>query len=391
MVVAERPRAKEEKDNRPLAVMDLNDFFEIADGQPSANETYDAIEMAVDSYIILFSGRRGGGKTTAMSYFCAQEMALHNTRVLSNYPIEFMLARKVNGELKYFTRIAEKLDLYKLLCFDKDYHNCLIVMDEAPDIISHMSAQTWKNRLLNVFVRQLRKNNNSLMMGAQSMGLIDKSMRWQVDIEIECKDGKKVERNPSLTKGSVIYLRWLDHSGVWTGQSTEGRLAYAHAYHMHEPDPEAADHSILHAHRLWGDKAHKPVFDTYYQQDVWESLMRVDMHLNSYQVGDNQDNNTEGENGEPSFNEKAMSLMGKLSRGGVDKIPTKEITEALKGSNGKQQNAFRRALAAAGIGRDRDGVTLERSYLLSGKDKRGKDINFDLSLFAQALNKEAMK
>ncbi|HUC89945.1 MAG TPA: hypothetical protein VMR45_04020 [Patescibacteria group bacterium] len=391
MVVAERPKAKKEVDNRPLTVMNVGDFYEVSDEQPSVHETYDAIEMAVDSYIILFSGRRGGGKTTAMSYFSAQEMAVHNTRVLSNYPIEFMLARRVNGEIKYFTRISEKLDLYKLLCFDKDYHNCLIVMDEAPDIISHMSAQTWKNRLLNIFVRQLRKNNNSLMMGAQSMGFIDKSMRWQVDIEIECKDGKKVERNPSLTKGSIIYLRWLDHSGVWTGQSTEERLAYAHAYHMHEPDPEAADHSIIHAHQLWGDKTHKPVFDTYYQQDVWESLMRVDMHLNSYQVGEDQDNNAEGEDGGPSFNEKAMALMGKLSRAGVDKIPTKEIAEALKGINGKQRYAFRQALNIAGIGHDKDGGTLDRYYLLSGKEKNGREVHFDLSAFAQALNKEAMK
>ncbi|HUC89680.1 MAG TPA: zonular occludens toxin domain-containing protein, partial [Patescibacteria group bacterium] len=261
MVVAERPRAKEEKDNRPLKVMDCKVFFETDDGLSSGNETQDIINLGEESYIILFSGRRGGGKTSAMSYFCAQEMALNNRRVLSNYPIEFMLSREVGGETKYFPRIAEKLDLYKLLCFDKDYHNSLIVMDEAPDIISHMSAQTWKNRLLNIFVRQLRKNNNSLILGAQSMSFIDKSFRWQVDIEAACKDGKKVERDPTWTKGSMIYVDWYDHSGVWTGQSTEERKAYAYVYRTGENNG-IADISRLKTHKLWGDKDHKPVFDT---------------------------------------------------------------------------------------------------------------------------------
>jgi hypothetical protein len=48
-----------------------------------------------------------------------------------------------------------------------------------------MSAMTWKNRLLNIFIRQLRKNHNSLFLAAQDFMLIDKSMLWQIDVEIQ--------------------------------------------------------------------------------------------------------------------------------------------------------------------------------------------------------------
>ena len=35
------------------------------------------------------------------------------------------------------------------------------------------------------------KNHNSLMLGAQNFNLIDKSMRWQVDVIIECEDASR--------------------------------------------------------------------------------------------------------------------------------------------------------------------------------------------------------
>jgi hypothetical protein len=274
----------EKKDERQLTVLPLEGFYEDEDA-PAHGEQHFDIDIKGESYIIVFTGRRGGGKTTCMSFFAAKCMALYDLRVLSNYPIEFMLCRNVKGVDKFYIRKSEPLDLFKLLCFDNDYRNCLICIDEAPDIISHMAAQTWKNRLLNIFVRQLRKNNNSLFLCAQDFQLIDKSLRWQVDIEIQCKDAKKTFGNPGLTRGSVILLRWLDNSGMWTGQTWQEKQMFAKIFHDYDEDNAAADNTILHAQPLWGDDTHKPVFDTYYQQDIWESLKKVDMHLSSYKVG----------------------------------------------------------------------------------------------------------
>jgi hypothetical protein len=283
MVETEHKQPKE--DTRQLSVFaDTQLDLEEEDKVSTRYSRSASIMIPEDSYILLFSGRRGGGKTTMMSFFAARLMAWQNMRCLSNYPIQFMLARHVNGEMRYFRKASEPLDLGRLLAFDEDYRKCLILLDEAPDIISNLASMTWKNRLLNIFVRQLRKNQNSLFMAAQNVNFIDKAMHWQIDVEIECEDASKKYQNSNLTKGSVILGRWLDHSGQWTGQDTAQRIAYAKLNHQFG-DVAAVDHTELHARRLWGDATHKPLFNTLYQQDVWESLRRVDMSLNTYKIG----------------------------------------------------------------------------------------------------------
>jgi len=159
----------------------------------------------------------------------------------------------------------------------------LSCIDEAPDIISHLAATTWKNRLLNIFVRQLRKNNNSLFLCAQDFNLIDKSLRWQVDILVECQDAKKHFGNTHLVKGSCIMLRFLDNSGLWTGTTWQDKEYINKLYHKYE---DVGAKATLHSSVLWGDDEHKAVFDSHYQMDIWESLRRVDMHLGTYKVGD---------------------------------------------------------------------------------------------------------
>ncbi len=228
------------------------------------------IDMGTDSYIWCFTGKRGGGKTTAMTYFAIQAVWNLGLRLISNFPIEFKLNR-FNGKTEYIK--AEDLDIYKLLCFDADYKDCLILIDEAPDIISHMASQTWKNRLIQVFVRQLRKNHNSLFLGAQDFSIIDKSMRWQTDILANCSDASRKYGWHSSERGKTILMRLLDNSGVWTGRT----------YHEYFNPTNL----ILYPRVLWGEKGKtKPVYDTFYIQDVWNSLRKVDMRMSSIEVGD---------------------------------------------------------------------------------------------------------
>ena len=391
MVMIEPVKRKEPEDKRPLTVINSVSFMDDFDGEPidmNSGELSDSIDVAEESYIMVYTGRRGGGKTTTMSYAAAKCMALYHMRCLSNYPIEFMLCQNVHGQDTFRRCASEDLDLYKLLCFDKDYKNCLVVMDEAPDIISHMSSSTWKNRLLNIFTRQLRKNGNSLIMGAQDLMLIDKSMRWQVDIEVQAQDARKAMRNPDLTRGSVILLRWLDHSGVWTGQTTQDRLNYNKMYHMGGDDPMAADHTELHAHGLWGDKEHKPVFDTYFQQDVWESLMRVDMKLGSYHVG--QDPNQKPDEGGETLNDKARNFIGMLIDDSKEMMPTKEVTQAMESlGDTKFVRSVRVALNKAGVGHHQDTRTKREYYVFTGiDDVTGEEVNFDFGVFGRTLEKE---
>jgi len=237
------------------------------------------IDLSQDSYIFCYTGGRGAGKTTGMTELAIRSHWLYGMKIISNYPIEYLLAWADGG----ITHIkAEELDMYKLLCFDEDYKQCLILIDEAPDIVSHMASMSWKNRLLNIFVRQLRKNKNTLVLGSQQFELIDKSLRWQVDIVVECKDASRLPGNRSLRRGECILEDWLDNSAMWTGERWEQRQAKLGYINR------AALKRKIFPGVLWGEeeKGTKPVYDTYYQQDVWESLRKVDVKLGSYQVGE---------------------------------------------------------------------------------------------------------
>jgi hypothetical protein len=240
------------------------------------------IDMGTDSYIWCFVGSRGAGKTTTMTYFAMKANYLYDLPIISNYDIEYRLNR-VDGR-SYVVK-SERLDLYKLLCFDADYNNCLIVIDEAPDVISHMAAMTWKNRLLNIFVRQIRKNHNSLYLGAQQIEIIDKSFRWQVDIIAECQDASRKYGWGAAVRGECVLCRLLDNTGMWTGETwMEAERKSMRSGHYSDP----GELLEVYPRVLWEHDGKKPVFDSYYQQDIWESLRKVDMKLLTYDVGKNE-------------------------------------------------------------------------------------------------------
>jgi hypothetical protein len=273
-----------EKTALPLVTLGEQYFKERTDKYRDPHVVHHNININYESYILCWTGRRGGGKTTSMTWHACKAMAMLGMRVLSNFPIQFMFVRE---DGRCYPLKSEPLDLYKLLCFDESYRNCIICIDEAPDIISHMAAMTWKNRLLNIFTRQLRKNGNSLFLGAQDFNLIDKSMRWQVDVEIQCEDAFR-KYGPRFKKGALILERWLDNSGVWTGETWQKKLARANARHLYKDNSWCQDMTLI-SEPMWGTPGQtQPAFDTSFQQDVWESLRKVDMKLTSYKVGDGQ-------------------------------------------------------------------------------------------------------
>ena len=254
----------------------------IKQGDTRPSEIGHSIDMGIDSYIWCFTGPRGSGKTTLMTMFAIKCHWLYKTRLISNYPIECKLQR-LHGAPELIK--SEPLDLYRLLCFDSDYQGCLILIDEAADIVSHLASMSWKNRLLNIFIRQLRKNHNHLFLGTQEFGLIDKSMRWQTDILCECTDASRKYGWPASERGKVILARMIDNSGMWTGEGYEEKIN--RLKHSHSREELEACKLEIFPRVLWGEAGKtKPVFDTYYVQDIWESLRKVDMRLSTYSVGD---------------------------------------------------------------------------------------------------------
>ena len=297
--------------------------------KPMPMDASQDIDMRNDAYIWCFTGTRGAGKSLAMTFYTMKAAYIYNTRIVSNFPIKFAIKR-INGKTSYYE--AEPLDLYKLLCFDEDYRHCLILIDEAPDVISHMASMTWKNRLLNIFVRQLRKNMNSLFLGAQQFSLIDKSMRWQTDILVQCKDAFRLYGSSGgLARGACILIDKYDNSGQWTGHGKF--INYDGEVGMHE-----ADESLeIPGKVIWG------AYDTYYQQDVFDSLRRVDMKLGTYEVGDPKN--------KPDYSEyldRALVAIEKVMNDGK-KVKTVEFYDMIGEGTEKEVQWLSHKLQRAGV------------------------------------------
>ena len=266
------------------------------------------INLLDDSYVWCFAGPRGSGKSLTMSYFAAGALAA-GMRVVSNYDIKFSF-RDHNGDMKELA--SEPLDLYKILVFDSDFSNCLILMDEAPLIISHLSSMSWKNRLLDIFMQQIRKNRNSFFYASQNERWVDYQLRWQTDLVLRCRDASRRYQGGGLHRGDSILIDITDQSGMWTGWSYDER-------------------PVVHAFTLNGRK-YFGIFDTYNQMDVFECLKKVDMKLTSYKVGDHE------ENRDMSHIDIAEDLISNLVNQGVTRVKTRDFYASMPELDQKQKD-----------------------------------------------------
>ena len=315
------------------------------------------IDLSADSYIWVFTGKRGGGKTTLMTLYALKAHLYYGCRIISNYDIECYI-QKINGKKIHVK--SEPLDLFRLLNFDSDYEDCLIIIDEAPDIISHMASMTWKNRLINIFARQIRKNHNSVFLGAQQFELIDKSFRWQVDIIAECNDASRKYGWGSNYRGKCILLRLLDQSGQWTGETwEEAYKRQEHSFVKGGYEGIGEDYEYF-PRVLWGEKEKTaPVFDTWVTQDVWESLRKVDLNLSAHKVGEAEV--------ESDYKQRAMSVVAyALEQGKIESADFYDMMgELTQGEKNKLGSIFRKAgVKTSGDYRSKDFRNCDKEKLL---------------------------
>jgi len=221
-----------------------------------------SLNLGRDSYIWCFAGPRGAGKTSLMSFIAEQCAYLYNKRIISNYPIKL---RVWSAKAKRIIEIeSEPLELGKLLMFDESYQGAIIVIDEAPQIINRLATMTWKNRLLDLWLQQIRKNGNSLLYASQNEFWVDNELRWQTDVISSCRDASILY--PGYQKGSMILTSTRDMSGLWTGYSFEEK-------------PRIVKKQKHLTKLIWG------TFDTHHKNDVFESLAKVKMNVGEIQVG----------------------------------------------------------------------------------------------------------
>lgn len=233
------------------------------------NHEIPEIDFDNDSYVLCFTGNRGAGKTSLMTYVAEWVCYKWGKRLISNYPISI----DVVNQQKQVTNIrSEKLDLGKMFTFDGEYNNSLIVLDEAPQVINRLATMTWKNRLLDIYLQKIRHDQISFLYASQNEGLdygwVDASLRFQTDLLIECKDAARLFPGTN-DRGAVTLYRITDKSGMWSGHSYRERPRFYKFRAITK--------------LIWGS------FDTHQEFDVFESLRNVDMGLAKYKVTDKQD------------------------------------------------------------------------------------------------------
>lgn len=275
------------------------------------------VDLEHDSYIWCFSGPRGAGKTSVMTYIAEKAAYMYDKRIISNYPIKFKV-RYQNGDIKLFE--SETLEIAKLLMFDEDYKGCIIVLDEAPQVINRLATMTWKNRLLDLWIQQIRKNRNSLLYATQNEGWVDSELRFQTDIIARCRDASRRYPEAGHERGSIILVDLIDKSGQWTGYSYDER-------------PRIVKSKRIITKVIWD------TFDTYHQNDVLESLKKVKLSVGEYQIGEEEPNLD-------YFDRAVPPLQEAIAAGRIKKVDLHRAT----GLNAREKDDFCKRLRYAGAG-----------------------------------------
>ena len=278
--------------------------------------SYNHVNLWNDSFIIAPVGSRGSGKTTLAAAMSIQGKWLWpDIRIISNFPIKWQVKNSKGKLVKYQ---AEPLDLVSMVTFESDYKHALILIDECPQILNRMNASSNRNKFLNLWIQQLRKNRNSLVLCSQGFGYVDHEAGGQVDIIINCKDASRRYPQSGLKRGGVVLMDLQDHSGLWTGYSFDERPKY---YKMR-----------MLSEYVWD------TFDTYYTIDILDQLWRLEVQRGTHTIGREPES--------PAYLEQVADMLV-LAAQGMASVSCEEVfsssgitTQAKKTEIGKRLGAI---------------------------------------------------
>ncbi len=291
------------------------------------------LKLDSDSFVLGFTGPRGSGKTSLMTYTAQQCAFLYGKRIISNYPIDFTIRYcDLRREIEFEPHHSEKLDIGKLLTFDDSYKGSIIILDEAPQIINRLATMTWKNRLLDLFLQQIRKNGISFLYASQNEGgirgnkvtdldhgWVDGALRFQTDILAFCRDASRIDSG--FERGALIDSVWVDKSGLWSGYS----------YFEKPRSLKFRTETKL----IWN------TFNTKEQFDVMESLSKVKINAPTYEIGQQGDDNYADCKGRAQLVAQAGMDKGKMA--------TTAFYEAVGELTKKEKDRLAKELHRAGI------------------------------------------
>jgi hypothetical protein len=277
-----------------------------------------------DSYIICFSGPRGGGKTTFLSFFAMKYLAL-GLKVWLNYPLAFYLVRE-NGKAEL--KKAELIDLPTLLKMEDMVKGGLVGLDEYQEIASAYGFNSIKNRLLAALWAQIRKLELSFCYTSKFYDWVDTRTRDELDIEMKCIDTSKTPwGRGKYARGEMIFAQAMDHSGVWTGYPyRETRTAYPFK---------------LFSRPLWG------AFDSKHRINIWDSLRGVELDLQKTKITDGK--TKDGRSVEDSIDVEAVANQVKLLFSNTDRIRATDLFEDLGIHSPRDKYLLRKILPECGV------------------------------------------
>ncbi len=217
-----------------------------------------------ESYITLFTGPRGGGKSLTMSIKAAQAMT-RGYPVWSNYPISF------EG---YHSLPLDKEAIYR---FSQDLRFGFVAIDEFQLWLDSRRSMTTGNALINAMFAQIRKRSLSLMGTVKNFHWLDVRVRYETDIVCDCRDASKEQGGHELgiKKGELFFLYWRDMSGSVTGR-------------QYYEQPITYFELLTHADRFWH------IYNTFEEYDTISAFQKVKVegevtHIGS-RSGDDGDN-----------------------------------------------------------------------------------------------------
>jgi hypothetical protein len=165
------------------------------------------------SLVVVYMGGRGSGKTCSMTVECALAM-IAGKPVWSNYPIKFDYFD--GEEMHHFESIL--IDMEALMSIQQnDYiYDGLVALDEWNLFVNSRRSGAMANLVFSGVVQLIRKRKLSFYLSAQDIRTLDRNIRWQTDLTVECFDLSF--RYPNLEEGQVISQTVTDWSGVLCGR-----------------------------------------------------------------------------------------------------------------------------------------------------------------------------
>ena len=145
--------------------------------------------MIKGTVVVGYTGRRGAGKTTAMTmdalkYYEAGYNVYSNMRSLS------------------FAHVVEEARILELAEND-DFYDCVLVLDEIQILFDSRRAMRKQNSNFLYFIQQIRKRNVHLLYTTQFSRRVDVGIREHTDIEARPRMIEK--KKYGLTLCSVSY------------------------------------------------------------------------------------------------------------------------------------------------------------------------------------------